>query len=59
MPLASSFLKGLEVLHVETDVVEDAPFGGRLRRVGLVEAQLRYGEHQAATQGDCYMQKSP
>src|SRR4029453_12693762 len=35
--------EGLQVLHVEADVVEDAPLGGGLRHLGLVEAQLRTG----------------
>src|SRR5215831_18293483 len=32
--------KGLQVGHVEADVIENPPFGGGLRRIGLVEAKL-------------------
>src|SRR5215470_5078683 len=32
--------KGLQVLQIEADVVEHAPFGGSLRRIGLGESEL-------------------
>ena len=35
--------EGLEVLHVEADVVEDAALGGGLRGLGLVEPKLHAG----------------